>query len=115
MTRKYSLNATAREQLAAAQRNDAKRASETVVGGHEHVMRQTVVALISGARLAEHENPGEATVYVITGRVSLAAGDDTWEARAGDLIEIPPARHSVTALEDSAILLTAVPRAHRAS
>lgn len=112
MTRKLSLDALAREQLAAAQRNEAKRAARTVVGGHEHTMRQTLVALAKGASLAEHENPGEASVYVISGRVELAAGDETWEARSGDLVEIPPQRHTLLAIEDSAVLLTAVPRAH---
>lgn len=110
MTRKLSLDATAREQLDAARRVAAHRAASTVVGGHEHVMRQTVVALVAGAELAEHENPGEATVQVLLGRVQVVAGTDSWDARAGDLVEIPPERHSLRALEDSAVLLTAVPR-----
>ena|SRR5579875_2598703 len=112
MTRKLSLDATAREQLDAARRADAHRAASTVVGGHEHVMRQTVVALVAGAELAEHENPGEATVQVLLGRVQVVAGSDSWDARVGDLVEIPPERHSLRALEDSAVLLTAVPRRH---
>lgn len=110
MTRKVSLDAAAREQLSAARRNDARRGATTVVGGHEHVMRQTVVGLLAGAEMAEHENPGEATLMVISGRVQLTVGNDTWEARTGDLLEIPPARHGVRAVEDSAILLTAVPK-----
>ena len=114
MTRKLSLEATAREQLEAARRADAHRAASTVVGGHEHVMRQTVVALVAGAALAEHGNPGEATVQVLSGRVEIVAGADRWEARAGDLVEIPPMRHSLHAVEDSAVLLTAVPREHTA-
>lgn len=111
MTRKLSLEASAREQLEAARRSDARRAATTVVGGHERVMRQTVVGLVAGASMAEHENPGEATVFVISGRVQLEAGGDTWEARTGDLIEVPPERHGLRALEDSAVLLTAVPKA----
>jgi quercetin dioxygenase-like cupin family protein len=108
--RKVSLDAIAREQLAAAARAESARASITVVGGHEHAMRQTVIALTAGAVLAEHENPGEASLYVIVGRVDLHVGDETWQARTGDLVEIPPARHSLRAVEDSAVLLTAVPR-----
>ncbi|MDT4984755.1 MAG: hypothetical protein QOF95_2245 [Pseudonocardiales bacterium] len=108
--RKFSLDAIAREQLEAAGRADSARASTTVVGGHEHVMRQTVIALTAGAVLAEHENPGEASIYVIVGRVDLQVGKDSWQARTGDLVEIPPARHSLRAIEDSAVLLTAVPR-----
>jgi hypothetical protein len=52
MTRKVSLEATGREQLEAARRSDARRAADTVVGGHEHVMRQTVMALLEGAEMA---------------------------------------------------------------
>ena len=37
MTRKLSLDATARELLDAAGRSTAQRASHTVVGGHEHI------------------------------------------------------------------------------
>lgn len=107
--RKVSLDATAREQLEAAHRADSARASTTVIGGHEHVMRQTVIALAAGAVLGEHENPGEASLYVIVGRVELEAGPDSWQARTGDLVEIPRARHSLRAIEDSAVLLTAVP------
>ncbi len=107
---KVSLDAIAREQLAAAHRADSARAATTVIGGHERVMRQTVVALTAGAELGDHDNPGEASLYVITGRIELHSGDEVWSARTGDLVEIPPARHSVRAIEDSALLLTAVPR-----
>jgi quercetin dioxygenase-like cupin family protein len=108
---KVSLDALAREQLAAAARADSARAATTVVGGHERALRQTVVALLQGAAMADHDNPGEATLYVISGRVELRSGGEVWQARTGDLIEIPPARHAVHAIEDSAFLLSAVPRA----
>ena len=45
---KVSLDAVAREQLDAAGRADSARAATTVVGGHERVLRQTVVALRKG-------------------------------------------------------------------
>lgn len=109
---KTSLDAVAREQIEAAHRAGSTRSARTVVGGHQHAMRQTVIALISGTELAEHQNPGEATLYVISGRVELHSAQDSWHAGAGDLLEIPPARHSLIALEDSAVLLTAVPRSH---
>lgn len=106
---KYSLEAVARQQLAAARQAPAARAATTVVGGHEHTMRQTVLALTAGATLAEHDNPGEATLYVLSGRVTLAADGESWHGRTGDLLVVPPARHTVRAEEDSALLLTAVP------
>lgn len=109
---KLSLDAVGREQLRAARTSSAARAATTVVGGHERALRQTVVALLADASLDEHDNPGEASLQVLSGRVEVRAGADSWEGRTGDLIEIPQARHSVHALEDSVILLTAVPRAH---
>lgn len=82
------------------------RSAHTVYGGHEHVLRQTLVALRPGSVLQEHENPGEATLYVLQGRVTLAAGEATWNGLAGDLIVVPDPRHSLEAVEDSVVLLT---------
>lgn len=103
---KSSLIAQAREQLKNAQRASSGRSSYTVYGGHEHVMRQTVVALLRGQRLDEHENPGEATVHVLQGRVRLTAGSVEWEGSAGDLLVVPDSRHSLEALEDAVVLLS---------
>jgi quercetin dioxygenase-like cupin family protein len=107
---KLSLDAVAREHLAAAHRSTAARSATTVVGGHERVLRQTVIALLADSWLDEHENPGEATLQVLTGRVELRITTTSWQARVGDLIEIPQANHSLHAIEDSVVLLTAVPR-----
>jgi quercetin dioxygenase-like cupin family protein len=107
---KISLDALARELLEQARGADAHRAARTVVGGHERAMRQTVIALAADARLEEHENPGEASLMVLSGRLVLRSGQDEWEGRAGDLIEIPPAPHSVAALGEAAFVLSAVPR-----
>ena len=103
---KSSLIATERQHLARAQQTSSGRSSETVFGGHEHVLRQPVIALTAGQLLNEHANPGEATVHVLTGRVRLAAAERSWEGSAGDLLIVPDARHSLEALEDSAVLLT---------
>jgi quercetin dioxygenase-like cupin family protein len=84
------------------------RAAQTVHGGHEKTLRQTVIALAKDAALAEHASPGEATVYVLHGRVTLTAGANSWEGREGDLLLVPDAPHSLTAHADSAVLLTVV-------
>jgi quercetin dioxygenase-like cupin family protein len=96
----------ARQHLERAHAAPAGRSSETVYGGHEHRLRQTLVAMTEGTVLAEHENPGEATLYVVSGRVRLASGADGWEGSAGDLLVIPDSRHKLEALEDSAVMLT---------
>lgn len=72
---KSSLTALARNQLEIAQHTPNGRSAHTVFGGHEQVMRQTVIALQAGSALSEHNNPGEATVHVLHGRVRLRAGD----------------------------------------
>lgn len=107
---KLSLVALAREQLDLARTASSARAATTVFGGHDHVMRQTLIALCAGAELQEHVNPGEATVHVLAGRVRLNADSSSWEGRAGDLLIVPDAPHSLAAIEDSAVLLTAVPK-----
>jgi quercetin dioxygenase-like cupin family protein len=103
---KLSLDALAREHLQRAHTEPSGRSSQTVVGGHERTLRQTVVAMTAGTTLGEHENPGEATVHVLTGRVLLGAGEDTWHGRQGDLIVVPPARHDLRAVEGAVVLLT---------
>jgi quercetin dioxygenase-like cupin family protein len=103
---KVSLTAMARQQVDQATGAGGRHTAATVYGGHEKVLRQTVIGMSQGAHLAEHENPGEATVQVLHGRVRMIAGAQSWEARTGDLLIVPDARHSLEALEDSAVLLT---------
>jgi quercetin dioxygenase-like cupin family protein len=106
MAEKASLTALVRQQLELARQASSGRSAQTVFGGHEHVLRQTVIALAAGHGLAEHDSPGEATVHVLHGRVRLRAGDIGWEGSPGDLLIVPAARHTLDALEDSAVLLT---------
>jgi YihY family inner membrane protein len=103
---RLSLEALARELMKSANAAPAGRSARTVYGGHEHVLRQTLMVLTAGSSMSEHENPGEATVHVLHGRVRLVADTTQWEGRDGDLLIVPQARHTLHALEDAAVLLT---------
>ena len=103
---KISLTALARQHLAAAQQASSGRSSHTIYGGHEHVLRQTLMALTAGSALDEHESPGEATLQVLSGRVRLTSATAEWDGAPGDHLVIPPARHGLQAVQDSVVLLT---------
>ncbi|SDT80193.1 cupin domain-containing protein [Actinoplanes derwentensis] len=101
-----SLSALAAEHLEVARTSPSGRSAHTVVGGHTRTLRQTLIALLGGQTLDEHENPGEATVHVLSGRVRLTTRDTFWDGETGDLIVVPDARHTLSAVEDAAVLLT---------
>jgi quercetin dioxygenase-like cupin family protein len=82
----------------------AGRTAKTVLSGTE--MRAVVIALKEGSELNEHDSPAAATLFVIKGKVTLRSGEHAWPVYAGQLIPIPPQRHSVEAHADSAFLLT---------
>lgn len=105
---KVSLTALARTELASAKTASSGRSSKTVYGGHERLLRQTVIAMRAGETLAEHNSPGEATVHVLHGRIVLQAGPDSWSGWTGDLITVPDRPHSIEAVEDSTLLFTVV-------
>jgi quercetin dioxygenase-like cupin family protein len=101
-----SLTDTARAQIERARAAVHGRSAHTVHGGHDRVLRQTVIALRAGETLHERHNPREATLQVLVGRVRLIAHTEALEALAGDLLTVPAADHTLGALEDSAVLLT---------
>lgn len=103
-----SLTEAARELSERAASNSAGRAAHTVVTGDR--LRQVLLAIRAGSALADHDNPGEAALHCLSGRVRLSAGDDSWELAAGDAHLVPQQRHRVDALEDSVVLLSVVLR-----
>lgn len=107
---KVSLTALMRHQLEIAQDASSGRSARTVYGGHEHILRQTMIALRAGSELNEHENPGEATLQVLHGRVTLIADKARWNGSPGDLMFIPDAPHALEAVEDSVVVLTVAKR-----
>lgn len=101
-----SLDALGQELLAKARETNAGRAAQTVHGGEGHSLRQTAIAMTGGTALGEHESPGEATLQVVSGRVTLHAGGQAQALAAGEWGTIPPLRHDLEAHEDSVVLLS---------
>jgi quercetin dioxygenase-like cupin family protein len=83
----------------------ARRAASTLphrVDG----LRQTLIAMLAGAELGEHESPGPASLVVLRGRIRLIAGGDTVELAAHRFSPVPDRRHRLAADEDSVVLLS---------
>lgn len=94
-----------REVLRDSARNAvARRAGSTVYRGDG--VRQTMVVILAGEHMAEHLSPQEGFVHVMEGRVRLQGANREWEISAGQMLPLPPEKHSVTALEDSTLTIT---------
>lgn len=101
-----SLSTLLDDQLALA-RADGGRSVHPVHGSAGSSLRQVLVSFAAGGTLPEHDRPGDATLHVLRGRVRFTtAAGGAWEGGPGELLAIPDERHAVTALDDSAVLIT---------
>lgn len=98
------ISALATELIADLANHPGGRTAKSVIHGKQ--LRAVLMALAADASLADHDSPGPACLQVITGSVELRAGEESWPLTAGDLMSIPPVRHSVHASTDAAFLLT---------
>jgi quercetin dioxygenase-like cupin family protein len=65
------------------------------------------MALQRNARIPEHQTEGRLSLQVISGQVHVRAAERTFNLRRGGLLTLDPAiRHDVTAIEESAVVLT---------
>ncbi|GAA1294771.1 hypothetical protein GCM10009609_75210 [Pseudonocardia aurantiaca] len=101
-----SLADAARAHLERARAAVHGRSAHTVHGGHGRALRQTVIALRAGTTLREHHSSRDGTLQVLAGRVRLTSGRQTLDAVTGDLLTVPATAHTLSAVEDSALLLT---------
>ena len=99
------LSELARSHLEAALADEHGRSAELIL--RDGPMRQTIIALRSGAELAEHNSPAAASVQVLSGRMRVT-GQGIAEVPAGRVDVLTHDRHAVLALEDSVFLLTTV-------
>lgn len=101
-----NINDVAQAACEKARAASSGRAATTIHGGRNLKLRQTIIALKAGHELAEHESPGEATLLVLTGQLTLHVGAEHWTGAEGDYLHIPAASHSVTAVSDTTFMLT---------
>jgi quercetin dioxygenase-like cupin family protein len=85
----------------------AGRAARTLF--HGNGLRATAIALCAGHELAEHASPPAALLLVHQGSVLLRGAGRHWHLDAGQVIPIPPERHSLLAETDAVVLLTVRP------
>jgi quercetin dioxygenase-like cupin family protein len=98
------ISVLAAELLDEARKHDSRRTAKTIVSGT--LLRATLIALVEGVELAEHDAPPAATLYIITGLVRLHTDTHEWLLNSGDLAPIPYQRHGLQALTDATVLLT---------
>ena len=101
----HELSTLIRELRADAARAGVDHLAQTLL--REPDLRAVLVVMATGAKLAEHHAKDTATLHVLEGRVRLGLARGDLELGHGYLV--PLARgleHDVTALEDSAFLLT---------
>ncbi|WP_454048666.1 cupin [Cellulomonas sp. Marseille-Q8402] len=96
----------AQDQLALAHDDPHGRSAQIVV--HDGPLRQTVIALTKGTRLAEHNSPPAGSILVLRGTVAVSTADEVDTLPTGFLATLTHDRHGVEALSDAALLLTTV-------
>lgn len=92
--------------LAAARESSMGRSAEVLL--HDGPLRQSVIALTAGSKLADHNSPPAATIQVLSGRIQVSSEFTLDEVRTGQLVLLTHDRHGVRAMEDSVFLLTTV-------
>src|SRR5699024_11713921 len=70
-----NLDELAQAHLAEASTEERGRSAELVA--HDGPLRQTVIALKEGVRMAEHNSPPAASLQVLTGRVRVRSEEHT--------------------------------------
>jgi quercetin dioxygenase-like cupin family protein len=96
----------AQDQIALAHEDPHGRSAQIVV--HDGPLRQTVIALTKGTRLAEHNSPPAGSILVLRGTVDVSSADRVDTLPTGFLATLTHDRHGVEALSDAALLLTTV-------
>lgn len=101
----FDLDAVARELRLEEQYARSGHMSRTLVRAPDQ--RVVLMAMKAGARIAEHQANGTASIQLLSGRVSLGLPSRTVEMKSGELLVLAAGlRHDVDAGEESTLLLT---------
>jgi quercetin dioxygenase-like cupin family protein len=95
----------AREFEKASASNNGRSAVAVLNDGR---LRHTLVTLLAGSMLNDHEKPEAATLQVLRGSIVVNWEGDSRAIAHGGLFVLPSAMHNVVASEDSAFLLTSL-------
>lgn len=71
-------------------------------------LRHTLVSLMTGSMMNDHDKPESATLQVIQGSITVNWEGESRTIHHGGLFVLPEATHNVVALEDSVFLLTTI-------
>lgn len=107
-----SLHELGQELLTRAHEASSGRAAATLNADHRS-LKQLVLALRAGSALSEHENPGQATLQLLSGTATVSTTEMTWHGSAGDYLVIPDHKHDLRAVSDAVVMLTFVKDANR--
>jgi quercetin dioxygenase-like cupin family protein len=97
------------ELLQQARTLDAGRSARTLTPGAGAALKQTLLALVEGTRLEEHEAPGPASLFVVSGDVRIGTSDEDVTLAGGQWMLIPDEPHDLSATTDAVVLLTVAP------
>jgi quercetin dioxygenase-like cupin family protein/iron-sulfur cluster repair protein YtfE (RIC family) len=99
------LGAAARDLHASPEIARDGRTARTLI--KDDALRQVLVALRTGGRLAEHRAPGPASVQVLSGRVAVTLQGVVYELSTGGLLRLPSGSpHAVLAHTDATLLVS---------
>ncbi|WP_029252041.1 cupin [Paraoerskovia marina] len=101
-----NLQQAALAHMAYAQAEKNGRSSEMLV--HDGPLRQSLLALVKGTELGEHNAPPAASLLVLEGSVRVTTPGGEEDLARGELSVLTHERHAVLALEDCVFLLTTV-------
>jgi len=105
-TSALDLAAEGRELLEQARGLAAGRAARTLTPGVGALLKQTLVALDDDRRLDEHTAPGPATLHVLSGQVTLHAGETTLPISEQCWAQLPTEAHELSAEQAAVVLIT---------